>query len=108
MLERENKYEEQNKSFIDGKLVCAVFGGCSSSKKTEKWLLTKRSSYGEGGELERWGEATYDENGNEVEWKSYDNEGTITYRRECTYDENGNQVIKEYGEQDQAGFGENL
>ena len=81
-------------------LVCAVFGGCSSSKKTEKWLLTKRSSYGEGGELERWGEATYDENGNEVEWKSYDNEGTITYRRECTYDENGNQVIKEYGEQD--------
>lgn len=82
-------------------LVCAIFGGCSSSKKTEKWLVTKTSYYGEGGEPDGWREEVYDGNGNELEWKQYDNQGIIIYRWECTYDENGNQVgMKEYGEQD--------
>ncbi len=50
-------------------LVCAIFGGCSSSKKTEKWLVTKTSYYGEGGEPDGWREEVYDGNGNELEWK---------------------------------------
>ena len=69
--------------------VCAMISGCGGIGKVEKHLLVKDSKYNGNGELEGWSEFVYDENGNKVEWKIYD-ENELSYWSEFAYGENGN------------------
>ena len=69
--------------------VCAILNGCGGSSKVEKQVLVKDSRYDGNGELEGWSEFVYDENGNKVEWKTYD-ENELYHWSEFVYGENGN------------------